>query len=400
VSQIPPAPSNGTAAAAPLVDSALAADRRLVMTGVACAALSVTGIVLQAVGVAPPALAAVLVMVPVGIALRVLLSRLASSASPARRVHVLNLVSKAGLAVSALTLVIVLPRLTTTGGSGKFVADLVAELWPLVLLAVAASAVRTLSWRVYAGAGLTGFLAVTALSRVIDQPILDHLGDSTGFAAGWAPLTEEILKSLPVVAFVAFAVRRKGARPSAADIVLIAASTGAGFALYEDALAGRGGTHFSAVPPLSLILPSMEKSSVILPGHLVWTGLIGLGLAIALLYRGQHRFAWLALPVAAAVALGEHAGGNGSLGYTGHPPMPFSLLKDVTLGFRLSPLLLIAGTAWVITFEWRHATRRPKGADASPARWLRVTNDESARRSRQLAQLQTRPLPQHEGAQS
>lgn len=386
-----------------------AGDRRLVLIGLVCAGLSMIGLLMHAVGIIPPAAATLFVLLPVGIGMRVVLVWAARSASDKRRAHIMNLVSWIGLAVSAITIIALLPRLTKLGGMDKFIADLFANGWTIVVLTLAAGSVRTLTWRAFLGTGLLGFLGVTALARLIDQPVIDHWNGRLRANSGLVPLTEELLKVLPVVIVVWLAARRKSVRPSAADIVLLAMWSGMGFALYEDTLYGRGRATFGDAPLVSLLFPSVhtgrmfDGTTMVFGGHLVWTGLIGLGLAIGVLYGRRFKFAWLAIPVAVLVALGEHGTGNG-LSIEQKPTL-INLAMNLSLRGWLSSILLIGGTTWIVLFEWRRAIRgsrqqapapvpgAPRSALESMPTWLWVTRGESARRSRLLARLQAGHQP-------
>ena len=385
-------------------------DARLVAAGVACAALSVAGIVLHASGVVTPTVAGLFVILPVAVGLQVVLRWAARSASAARRAQVLNLVSWVGLGVSLVTIIAMLPHLTRAGGSDKFVSSLFANAWPILLLTLGAGAVRTMTWRPLLGAGLAGFLAIPALGRMVGDPAVERYGTRIRVVGGWIPLTEELLKALPIVLVVWLAARRKDARPSAADIVLLGMWVGAGYGVYEDALFGRGDADFSAAPVLSLLLPVMVKVpgsdtaagvTFLSSGHLVFTAVFALGLAVTVLYRRRFRLAWLAAPVGLALAIGVHGAGNALLALQEKPPAIVSVPVHLMLNGYLAPLLLIGGTAALVVFEWRRATRKPRQAPVGmsqhqPGRpgisgipgWLLVTRRESARRAHRLAYLQ------------
>ena len=73
------------------------------------------------------------------------------------------LVSTVALAISGLTVLASLPRITKTAGMHVFTVDLAAQLWTLALLMFVAGPVRTIGWRAFVGAGLTGLLGITAL---------------------------------------------------------------------------------------------------------------------------------------------------------------------------------------------------------------------------------------------
>ncbi|NUR28903.1 MAG: hypothetical protein HOV83_24190, partial [Catenulispora sp.] len=144
-----------------------------------------------------------------------------------------------------------------------------------------------------------------------------------------------------------------------------------------------------------------------------YTGVVGLGLGVGVLYRRCWRFAWLAVPAAFFVAFAEHASWNGRAGAGDAAPGWVGLLAGLTLEGRLSAFLLIGGVAAMIWFEWRRATqaRLDPGAAADSAaysaawggaqgqqpvvvpRWLWLKAAESGRRSARLAGVQCR-VPQ------
>ncbi len=370
-------------------------DRRLGAIAVVCVALALAGVLVHAVGLVPAPLAVTLVLLPVGVGLRVALSYAGRAASSKRRTQVMTLVSSVGLGVSAVTLVGVLPHLTSAGGAAMFGADVFAHAWTLAIVTVAVGSVRTLGWRAFVGTGLTGFLAVPALATLIGRPVVSHLGTNSALAsAGWAPLTEETLKALPVLFVAVLAVRRTTSRPSGADLLLLGLWSGAGFALFENAVYGRGGTNWSAAPLASLIVPSgtttalYGRPGILVSGHMLHTGLLALGIAITLMYRGVRWRRW-ALPVAFLVVVGEHAAVNGLLlaGDTNGPGW-VRLLAIVTLHGWLSVLLFLIGSTAIVLYEWRNATRgAPRQPGQRPA-WLFPSPHEIGRRGAALASLQ------------
>ena len=371
-------------------------DRRVAVLAAVCVALSIVGVAMHALHVVPAPAAAGIVLAAVAVGLRIGLLWAIRAASSPQRARVLNVVSLVGLAVSTVTLIAVLPHVTRAAGLGRFTADLMAHAWTLGLLTAAAAPVRTLPWRAFVGAGLMGFLAVSSISRLVGRPVVSKLGDNSVLAvAGWAPFSEEVLKALPVVVVVLIAVRRTAVRPSALDLVLLGAWSGTGFALYENALFGRGGADWGAAPPFSLLVPSeisgqVDGVSMVVGGHLVYSALIGLGVAVGVLYRRRWRWAWLAAPVAAAVAYGEHAAVNAvSLAAaTGHVAAMARVASIVSLGGWLSSLLLAGGLGLVASFEYRQATRAPVSLA-----WLRLPAAEGARRTQMLAGLQCPARP-------
>jgi RsiW-degrading membrane proteinase PrsW (M82 family) len=385
-----PRPQN---AAPPRVEHS-AQDRRLAIAGGTCAAVSICGVAAELLGLVPSAVAATIVVAAAGIGLRLVVRFLARSASASSRSRVLKIVSSVGLAVSGAVAIGSLPVATHAGGMGRFMSDLLALLWALALLTVSAGPVRTMGWRAFVGTGLTGFLALTALARLVGRPIVNSLGTNSVLATSvWVPLTEELCKALPVVLIVVFAARRRASRPSAIDLALLGAWAGAGYALYEDTQFGRGGAHWSAAPPFSLLFPSEDSfdgSSVsfAVGGHQVWTALLGLGLGVGVLYRRRFRRAWLAVPLTFATVLIEHGATNAALG-TGSPSALNKVLLALTLNGWLSSILLVGGIGIVLRIEWRvlRGTSRP-------AEWWILRPQIAAGRSQSLAVAQAGPPAQ------
>jgi hypothetical protein len=336
--------------------------------------------------------AAAVVLAGTAIGLRGFYSYTRASAASPSAARVTGLVSTIGLAVSGLTVIGTLPHITKTAGMGTFTTDLLAQLWTLAILTAIAGPVRTLGWRPLVGAALTGFLALTGMCILVARPVVVALGQSSVFATGiWVPVTEELFKAIPLIVVVMVAVRRSSVRPSALDVMLLGAWTGAGFALYENAVLGRGGFHLTAVPVLSLFFPSETNGSavglaVVQTGHLVHSALIGLGLGVALLYRKRMRQVWIAAVVVVFAVLLEHIGQNAlALGHVN--TTVGRLMLFVTLNGRLSSILLLVGIACVLTVEWRSI-----GVQIRPALWAVLPLTEARRRASLLATGQCAPV--------
>lgn len=380
--------SLGTAAPRPPA----ASDRTLAIIAAASVAVSVAAVVARLAGVLPEGPSALIVIVAAAIGLKVALSYAAKSASSVARARVMNLVSTVALAISGLTVLASLPRITKAGGMHPFVLDLVAELWTLAMLWLVAGPVRTIGWRAFLGAGLTGFLGTTALARLVGRPLVEKLGASSLLAtAVWVPITEELFKMLPVVLVLALAMRRRAARPSVLDVTLIGAWSGAGFSLYENAAFGRGIFSLSASPLVSLFFPSTLNAKAMgwtmsQTGHLVHTAVIALGVAFALTYGRRMRRPWIAPVGAIAAVLAEHCSQNAIVSGQLNGLVAKTAIV-LTLGGRLTSLMLIAGVAYVLVLEWR-AVGRPKQLED----WVRVRASEAARRAGLLAAAQSRVI--------
>lgn len=318
----------------------------------------------------------------------------------------LNLTALLGLAGSTLALLVSLPSLTESGGVGLFVQDVLAHTWVLVLLTLAAGSVRTMRFPTFAAVGFAGFFGMFGLSALVGRPLMSALEQQPQVGSVVVmPVIEEVLKVVPALIVVLLA-RRRGVRPSATDIMLLGTWSGAGFALHEDALFGRGGFNFESPPVLTVPFPVMGTNwadgvTVVGAGHLLWSALIALGLGIGLLYRGG-RWTWIAIPVTIAAAVGEHAVANAFA--DGTVSVLVRVLHVLLLGGGLSTLLLVAGTAFVVFAEWTLTSHRQMtklvnalGRSLPPLpptrvpRWVWVTPLESELRGRLLANWQTIP---------
>lgn len=361
-------------------------DRRLTVTGAACVGVSVAVLLARLVGLMPSSLAVLIVVAATGVGLRAALLLFARGGASPQRARVMTLVSTVGLAISGVTVVASLPHTTRAGGIGTFTTDLIAHLWTLAVLTALATPVRTLGWRAYVGVGLTGFLGLTALARVVGRPVVSSLGVHSVFATSvWVPVTELLCQALPVGLLLLLAARRTRIRPSALDFVLVGAWAGAGFALYEDTQFGRGGVHLLAAFPFSLLFPSEANgrgySSTLIAGHPIWMGLVGLGLGFSVLYRRRFARAWIALPVTVAVAFLEHAAANSldTVNSDGNPPLLERLIVDLTAHGWLSSILLVAGIVGVLRVE------RPAVRPGEPSQWWRLSPSGARMRAERLA---------------
>jgi RsiW-degrading membrane proteinase PrsW (M82 family) len=365
------------------------ADTRLALVGGITVLFSVAAFAAGLLGALPSATSTVLVLLGMGVALKVTWIYVARSSSSASRARTTAMLSNTGLAIAAITVIAAVPRLTKTSGVALLLADLLAQLWTMAILTAAAGPVRTLGWRAFAGAFLVGFLGLTGMARVIGRPLILMLGTSSVLAAGiWVPLTEELCKMLPVILILVLALRRSDTRPSLLDLVLVGAWAAAGFAVNENASYGRGGFSLVASPFVSILFPGTMKGmaygwTVAQTGHLVHTALIALGVGFAFLYRRRLQRFWIVPAIAVAAALIEHCSQN-SITTGGLNKIVAEFLLAITLGGRLSALLLVAGIVYVVAFEWRAL-----GGALGPRAWLALTSSEMQRRGALLASLQT-----------
>ena len=304
---------------------------------------------------------------------------------------VMRILSWLGIIIPAVTLLIALPTLFATGGGAGMVLGNAAEAgWVLVLIALAIAPVRTIGGKAVAGAWFAGFFGVLSLATLIARPVVNRLGADSVFAVAiWAPVTEELTKLLPVALFLLLAIRSSRARPSAGDALLFGATVGAGFAVYENTLYARAFGGFGGNPPLSLLVPTLQSNgSMLVGGHLVYTGLTAFGLGAALVYRRRHRLIWLAAPLGFAVSVTEHITAN-ALSFA-EPPAWAGITQILTLDGYLSTLLLVAGVAAVAIVE-RRSLRRVGLAATGIRETLRPKRELLAGRAAALAYVQCGP---------
>jgi RsiW-degrading membrane proteinase PrsW (M82 family) len=311
--------------------------------------------------------------------------------------RVLQAISWTGLALSLLALTVAAPGLIERGGGFGIVLGNAAQYgWTIALLFLVFARTHTIGARAVTGAALAGFFGVTALAVWIGKPFASwSLLGGLALPVLVAPVTEELLKLLPVALFVLLAARNRRWRPSLGDAVLFGVAVASGFGLYENILFARstGGGVLTTLP-LSALLPSITAhDSMLVGGHVVYTGLASLGLAVTVLYGRRFAVARFALPVAFFVVVMEHVAVNdlSSMGImAGFAPWWTRLAVALSFGGYLSTLLFVAGVAAVAVFEARLVRR---GAAALPAalRWRdTAASFEGKRRIAGLAELQRR----------
>lgn len=275
--------------------------------------------------------------------------------APSRTRTARRVVQVGGLVVSgsAAVATVVVALGSGPGEPGRFVLDLVAQGWTVLLLLAVAAPVRTLGWQPLLAVGLAGFVGLPAMARALGSPVVEARGvDDVVATSVWVPVTEEVVKVLPVLLVAALALRVRTGRPAALDLTLLGAVSGAGFALYENLQFGRATADPTAVPPLSLLVPSLDPVAAgYVAGHQVWSALLAAGLGFGLLYRRRFRLAWTAIPVTFAVVVLEHGVLNASA--------PDGFLLALVAHGLLSPALLLLAVAALAVLERRPTTRPP-----------------------------------------
>ena len=236
-----------------------------------------------------------------------------------------------------------------------------------MLLLVVFVKTRTIGARALLGAALGGFFGVSALAVWAGKPFVDWLGpDSVFVSIVFAPVTEELLKLVPVAIFLLLARRSlRRFRPSIGDAVLFERHRRRvrdvdvrGTSWYvRDTYGG-----WFVTLPFSPAMPFIHmQNGMLVGGHVVYTALTSLGLAVTLLYGSRARLARYALPVTLAVTIFEHMTVNRLVLIGSDDRGWFAQLSlVVTLWGYLSTLLLVAGVAAVAAFE-THLMRQGGG---------------------------------------
>jgi len=178
--------------------------------------------------------------------------------------------------------------LLRTGGSGF--AALTSSLYFLFFLVLVTSATRTMTIGRLAGFYCLGGAMMTAMYFIaLEYTAME--GDRYFSRILFVPFMEETLKIAPV----AFALWRwRNSRfwtLGASDVVLMAAASGAGFGLVEDAYIRLHTGSWEA--PIGWLPVASITGDHLVGGHAIWTALAGGTLGLALLWRrlGKARYA-------------------------------------------------------------------------------------------------------------
>ncbi len=186
-------------------------------------------------------------------------------------------------------------------------ADLMREsaasrLWPVFVVLVASVGIRSRSTVQVIAAGLGGFFTSVWLSQVLGEVAIERMGVASPVRLSLViPMLEEAAKAVPLLIVAVTYWRRRGA-PGIVDFGLLGMASGAGYAIHEDALWSRVASR-SFDEPVGLLLSSTYAPSGggVVAGHVVWTGLVGLAIGVAVTRRRLALTALVALAMAAVV---------------------------------------------------------------------------------------------------
>jgi RsiW-degrading membrane proteinase PrsW (M82 family) len=177
--------------------------------------------------------------------------------------------------------------LLRTGGAGF--ASLLSSLYFLVLLVLVLSGTRTITIARLAGFYCLGG-AMMSVMWLVAYEFTAVGAERFVSRTVFVPLMEETLKLAPVALFL---WRQRNARLwtlGAGDVLLMAAASGSGFALVEDAYIRLHGSSWET--PIGWLPVAAMSGDHLAAGHGIWTGLAGATLGLALLWRngGKARY--------------------------------------------------------------------------------------------------------------
>ena len=171
----------------------------------------------------------------------------------------------------------------------------------------------------------------------------------------FTPFLEESMKFAPVAAYLWRQRRERVWSMGASDVLLLAATSGAGFGLVEDAFIQH---HFGVWHPVSWMPTTAILGTGLTIGHQSWTTLAGVTLGLALLWRpraplgyflGASGFLWSML---------DHFRNNFSVGRSGFIA---NFLNFITGHGWVSLYLLLFGVIAVVGSDL-YAVRRMLGS--------------------------------------
>lgn len=268
------------------------------------------------------------------------------------RRRLLPWVSRVLVVVSAVYAVLRLSELASDGAR-PIVTSAAYEFWIVAVVIAASANVRGRSTFQVFGSALAGFFGAAGLAILIGR----WVGTAMEPLSGWryalvAPMTEEIVKALPLVVLAAIAALRRG-KPGLVDFTVAGMAVGAGFAVHEDAIWGRV-TAAGFADPIGWLLPSVHTATGLVAGHVVWTGVVGFAIGWWVT-RGWRIGAPLTV-VALAVAVFDHGSWN-------HPQLRDGWRWIVADGWLPIVMLLLAVAA-ALALDFRAlrrgiATKRP-----------------------------------------
>lgn len=233
-------------------------------------------------------------------------------------------------------------------GGGKAITAIWTNALFLVPLVLVGSLVRTVGVRSIALMGFAGG-ALMGVMYLLAQLLGPLLG--TGMRPFVMPFLEELLKVLPVLGFVWLGRRTYTWAIGATDLLLLAAASGVGFGVVEDAYIRA----HSGWPDQIDWLPVTEIiSGRLIVGHAIWAALAGATIGLALLLR-TRKSAFVMVLVGAsgfAVSVLDHIANNYGVGRSDGFAGVLNFLTAkgwIALGlFFAAAITCVAIDAWIV----------------------------------------------------
>lgn len=191
---------------------------------------------------------------------------------------------------------------------------------------------------------LGGFMATMGWVLMV---AVSRLGSETFVSVFFVPFLEEALKLVPALVIL-WRWRGRGILSlGALDVMLMAAASGAGAGLLEEAFIRER----FAWPDVAY-LPAVATESLgrLIAGHAMWSALAGLTLGVALLLRSRGRWAYLLAPSGFVLAVVDHAITN-QYANVSDPGLAWRALNGIFLNGYLTSVLLGVGLVMVIALE-------------------------------------------------
>jgi RsiW-degrading membrane proteinase PrsW (M82 family) len=158
----------------------------------------------------------------------------------------------------------------------------------------------------------------------------------------FTPFLEESMKFAPVAVYLWRQRRSRVWSMGASDVLLLAAASGAGFGLVEDAFIQN---HFGVWHPVSWLPTTAILGTGLTIGHQSWTALAGVTLGLALLWRPRVPLGYLLGASGFLWSMLDHFRNNFSVGHSG---FIVNFLNFITGHGWLSLYLLLFGAIAVV----------------------------------------------------
>lgn len=229
----------------------------------------------------------------------------------------LQILPVVGMLIALLTFAGIALRAVALGNAEPLFVDIVAHSYVLVWMLVASTAVRTVGVREVMMAFLSGFFLSTFSAYLVSARLLDFFGPFDHTIGFLVPVTEELAKTLPILLLLWAYHRRRGQDHGVSDLVVVGFAVGAGMTIHEDLLYARtvvsssGELAGAFLAPWGGVFPSIHTSAGgLLIAHSGWGAIIGLGLALASIYRGKWVLALCLAVVPVLIAVVDHSAWN------------------------------------------------------------------------------------------